>query len=70
MLPQRRRRELVDEDDAAAYLKISVRSLQKRRVHGEPPRFVKLGHRVLYDLDVLDAWISECERGSTSEVQP
>jgi hypothetical protein len=70
MSAQRARRELLDEDEVAALLRISVRSLQRRRVDGLPPRFVKLGARVLYDLDDINAWVDASLRSPTSEVQP
>jgi hypothetical protein len=70
MLPQRERRQLLNEDEAAEFLKISVRSLQRRRVAGLPPKFIKLGARIVYDLDTLYAWVDENVRASTSEVRP
>ena len=41
---------------AAAYLNLSPRTLEKRRVHGGGPRFRKFGRRVVYALSDLDAW--------------
>ena len=42
---------------AAAALSISERTLHTRTKAGEVPH-VRVGHRVLYPVDVLEAWIS------------
>jgi excisionase family DNA binding protein len=42
--------------EAAAFLKLSPRTLEKLRVVGGGPRFRKFGRRVLYKLDDLDQW--------------
>lgn len=54
-------------DEAASYLKLAARSLEKFRVQGTGPRYVKAGRRVLYRRDDLDAWAAARLRGSTSE---
>ena len=43
-------------DEAAAYLRLSPRTLEKQRVIGGGPRFRKFGRRVLYRFDDLEAW--------------
>lgn len=53
--------------EAAALLKISRRMLEKRRLTGEPPRFTKLGSRVVYALSDLLAWAEAGTRSSTSD---
>jgi len=42
--------------EAAAYLRLSPRTLEKQRVLGGGPRFRKFGRRVLYSMADLDAW--------------
>ncbi len=57
----------VDTSSAAKYAKLSVSTLEKMRVFGGGPRFMKLGRRVVYSTHALDQWLGERECGSTSE---
>ena len=62
-------------EEAAAYLKVSMRTLQNLRWSGRGgPRFVKIGEgrfaRVRYPQTELDAWIVARVRSSTTEVAP
>jgi len=41
---------------AAAYLRLSPRTLEKQRVIGGGPRFRKFGRRVLYAIEDLETW--------------
>ena len=43
-------------DEAAEYLRLSPRTLEKQRVIGGGPRFRKFGRRVMYALSDLEAW--------------
>ncbi len=43
-------------DEAAAFLRLSPRTLEKQRVIGGGPRFRKFGRRVMYAIVDLDAW--------------
>jgi excisionase family DNA binding protein len=43
-------------EEAAAYLRLSPRTLEKQRVIGGGPRFRKFGRRVLYAIDDLQIW--------------
>ena len=43
-------------DEAAAFLRLSPRTLEKQRVIGGGPRFHKFGRRVMYALADLQAW--------------
>lgn len=55
-------------EQAAKYLGLSVSTLNKRRVTGELPRFLKLtARRVAYELSALDEYILESSRSSTSD---
>jgi hypothetical protein len=56
--------------EAAKYLRLSPRTLERLRVQGDGPRFMKAGRglraRVLYAPGDLQGWISRTY-GSTSE---
>ena len=53
--------------EAAEYLRLSGRTLERHRVAGTGPRFVKAGRRVLYRRDELDRWAAARTFHSTSE---
>ncbi len=44
---------------AAHYLGLSRKTLEKLRVIGGGPRFRRHGHHVVYHIDDLDAWSEE-----------
>lgn len=46
---------------------LSVSTLNKLRVFGGGPVFLKLGRRVAYDVSDLDAWLDSKRRRSTSD---
>jgi predicted DNA-binding transcriptional regulator AlpA len=48
---------LLDNQEAADFLKLSPRTLEKLRVTGNGPLFRKLGRRVLYARADLEAWV-------------
>lgn len=52
---------------AATYLSLSPSTLNRWRVSGDGPRYVKLGGKILYDVCDLDQWIEDHKRASTSE---
>ncbi len=56
--------------DAAAYLGLSGRTLEKHRCTGTGPVFRKLGGRVVYAIEDLDAWAAERAQKSTSDPGP
>ena len=58
----------LDTRSVAAHTNTSVSFWNQRRVRGDGPPFIKLGSRVLYDLDAVEAWLNERARHSTSEV--
>ena len=61
----------VTEPDAAAFLKVSERTLQRWRVEppaGGAPRFFKIGKRVAYRLSDLARWAETRAFESTSEI--
>lgn len=53
--------------DAATFLGLSGRTLEKHRCTGTGPVFRKLGGRVVYAIDDLEAWAAERSRNSTSD---
>jgi len=53
---------------AAEYLGLAVSTVEKMRVAGTGPRFIKAGPRaVVYDTGDLDAWLDERRQNSTSD---
>lgn len=62
--------ELLTTTEAAAYLRLSPRTLENWRWRGGGPRFRKLGDRVLYAQGDLDRWQEVRERTSTSDPGP
>lgn len=58
---------LMDTPAAASMLGLAARTLEKYRLTGAGPRFLKLGARVLYDPRDLDKWVAARRRTSTSD---
>jgi excisionase family DNA binding protein len=54
-------------DEAAEYLRLSPRTLEKQRVIGGGPRFRKFGRRVMYAVADLDAWADARSFEATSD---
>lgn len=65
--PSRITPRFVRTHDAAAFLGLSGRTLEKHRCTGTGPVFRKLGGRVVYAIDDLEAWAAERARNSTSD---
>lgn len=61
------RQPLLDCPSAARHLGLSVSFLAKSRLRGDGAPYVKLGRRVLYAIEDLDAWTRSRRRNSTSE---
>lgn len=53
--------------DAATHLGLSPRTLEKHRCYGTGPIFRRLGGRVVYAIDELEAWAAQGIRHSTSD---
>ncbi len=60
-------RKKLDTPQAAEYLGLGKSTLDKLRVVGGGPAFIKIGKRVVYDPADLDAWFNQHKRISTSE---
>jgi hypothetical protein len=53
--------------EAARFLCLSARTLEKHRVYGTGPQYFKLGGRVAYKIEDLQAWADRGVRRSTSD---
>ncbi|HXB77514.1 MAG TPA: helix-turn-helix domain-containing protein [Bradyrhizobium sp.] len=54
--------------EAAHYVRLSESSLEKKRVSGDGPEFLKVGKAVRYEQTALDAWMQTDRRTSTADV--
>ena len=59
--------EFLTTDEAAAFLRLSPRTLEKQRVLGGGPRFRKFGARVVYAAVDLRVWADSRAYGMTSD---
>jgi len=59
--------EFLTTDEAAVFLRLSPRTLEKQRVLGGGPRFRKFGARVVYARSDLRAWADSRSYGMTSD---
>ena len=62
-LPQRYLRT----PEAARFVGLSIRTLEKHRIYGTGPRYSKLGGRVVYRVEDLQAWVDRGAKASTSD---
>ena len=53
--------------EAARFLSLSGRTLEKHRTYGTGPAYRKIGGRVVYALDDLKAWADRGTKTSTSD---
>lgn len=53
--------------EAARFLSLSHRTLEKHRCYGTGPRYSKVGGRVVYRVDDLQAWVDRGIKSSTSD---
>jgi len=53
--------------EAARFLGLSGRTMEKHRTYGTGPRYAKLGGRVVYRLEDLQAWAELGAKASTSD---
>ncbi len=54
-------------EETAKVLRTSPRTLERRRLDGTGPKFVKLGGRVLYRPEDVSAWAADRTFASTAE---
>lgn len=60
-------RTLLKTREAARRVALSPRTLERLRVTGGGPEFVKMGHAVRYSVPKLKKWLKKCNRKSTSD---
>ena len=60
-------RKILRTQEAASYCGSSASTFEKLRLKGGGPVFVKIGRRVVYRQDDLDAWLIANTRVSTSD---
>ena len=53
--------------EAAVFLSLSARTLEKHRTYGTGPAYHKLGGRVVYSVADLEAWVARGAVTSTSD---
>ena len=58
---------LLRTPDAARFLGISIRTLEKHRTYGTGPVYRKIGGRVVYAVEDLQAWTAIGARRSTTD---
>jgi predicted DNA-binding transcriptional regulator AlpA len=54
--------------EAAEFLGLSKSWLDKKRLDSGGPEYLKLGRRVVYDLNDLESWAASNRRHHTSEI--
>ena len=57
----------LSNDEAADFLKLSPRTLEKQRVVGGGPKFRKFGRRVVYAIEDLESWANARACDTTSD---
>ena len=53
--------------EAARFLGLAPRTIEKQRTYGTGPRYSKLGGRVVYRGEDLQAWVASGAKASTSD---
>ena len=53
--------------EAARFVGLSIRTLEKHRIYGTGPRYSKLGGRVVYRFEDIQAWVESGAKASTSD---
>ncbi|QKC86063.1 DNA-binding protein [Mesorhizobium sp. NZP2077] len=59
-------RKMLRTDGAALHVGLSVSTLEKLRLTGDGPEYIKLGRTVVYSPSDLDSWMQGHRRKSTS----
>jgi predicted DNA-binding transcriptional regulator AlpA len=60
---------LLNQREAAAMLRLSERTLERMRLLGTGPRYVKASRLIRYRDEDLESWIAARTRTSTSELE-
>ena len=53
--------------DAARFVGLSIRTLERHRIYGTGSRYSKFGGRVVYDVEDLQSWVKSGAKASTSD---
>jgi len=59
--------DLLTQPETAGETRLSERTLERHRLAGTGPKFVRLGRRVFYRRRDVEDWIAHCTSLSTSE---
>jgi predicted DNA-binding transcriptional regulator AlpA len=57
----------LDTREAARFLELSYRRLEKHRIYGTGPKYSKVGHRILYAINDLKEWAQSKAKRPTSD---
>ena len=60
---------LMTVKETAAYLCVSKSFLDKARLTGDGPAFIRIGRKILYRKSVVDAWLQQRQFASTSQYE-
>ena len=60
--PHSQPNELLTEHDVAAFLKVSVATIRRRRLFKQPPDFIKIGASVRYRREAIQRLIDSAEQ--------
>ena len=60
----------MNQDDLAERWNISPRTLERWRWVGQGPRYIKIGGRVVYRLEEVEAFEAQQTRASTAQTSP
>lgn len=63
------RRPLAEPTDIAKYIGTTEHQLAQDRYHGRGPKFIKVGKRVRYRWEDVDAWLDANTKQCTGETQ-
>jgi predicted DNA-binding transcriptional regulator AlpA len=58
---------VLNTKEAAKYIGVSKSYLDKFRIYGGGPLFIKVGARVVYDQIDIDAWLASKKIANTSQ---
>ena len=58
---------LLTQREAAGLLRLSERTLERLRVSGGGPKFVRAGHSIRYRVQDIEAWCASRVVGCTSQ---
>jgi hypothetical protein len=59
--------QLLNQSEAARLLRLSTRTMERMRLQGIGPSYIKCGRSVRYRLDLIEEWVSRRVVSSTSE---